>query len=248
MNMFNKIPPDEHDKLSERDAKKLFDSTNTFQQDRFLMGRAALRTGFWIGGMGAFIGVAGMVCAATLFPLKTRVVEYYTINQETGWTGPSVGAIDAPTLFSHQVMEAALQTYVELRENYLFETDSIAFHRVTLMSTPDEQLRYKAMHDDPQAPARKLRDHGYIQVDNFQFWPIGDGKAKTHQYVVKFDRKLMLAGQPVPTKGEPCTTEITMQFHPEYIMATPDRRLNVTGLQVLSYHPHADNPTTRTAN
>ena len=68
--------------------------------------------------------------------------------------GPAVGAADAPSLFSAQVMEAALQTYVELRENYLFETDSIAFHRVTLMSTPDEQSRYKAMHDDPKAAAR----------------------------------------------------------------------------------------------
>jgi type IV secretion system protein VirB8 len=247
MNALNKITPKRNTVLG-NDDKKLFDDANSFQEDRLLMGKAALKAGFWVGGIGAAIGVAGMVCAATLFPLKSREVEYYTINQETGFAGPSVGAKDAPTLFTHQVMEATLQTYVELRESYLFETDGIAFHGVSLMSTPDEQVRYKAMHDAAASPAKKLGDRGYIQVDNFQFWPIGDGKAKTHQYVVKFDRRVMMAGQAVPTKGEPCTAEISFQFHPEYPMATPDRRLNVTGLQVLSYQAHADNQTVRTTN
>lgn len=246
MNALNKITPWRNAALSDED-KKLFDDANSFQADRFLMGRAALKAGFWVGGIGAFIGVAGMVCAATLFPLKTREVEYYTINQETGYAGPSVGAKDAPTLFTHQVMEAALQTYVELRENYLFETDGIAFHRVTLMSTPEEQVRYKTMHDAPTAPARALQNRGYIQVDNFQFWPIGDGKAQTHEYVVKFSRREMHAGQAVPNASEPYTAQIAFQFHPEYPMAAPDRRVNVTGLQVLSYRPHSDNPTVRTA-
>jgi type IV secretion system protein VirB8 len=201
MNALNKIPPWRSEGLTDGDKKRLFDEANSLQADRYLMGRAALKAGLWVGGIGALIGVSGMVCAATLFPLKTRVVEYYTVNQNTGYVGPSVGAADAPTLYNAQVAESALQTYVELRENYLYETDVLAFHRVTLMSTPEEQVRYKAMHDDPKAPARALRDHGYIQIENFQFWPVGDGKARTHEYVVKFDRRVMPAGQPVPPEG-----------------------------------------------
>jgi type IV secretion system protein VirB8 len=246
MSALHKITPWRSEALTDSDKKQLFAESNSFHEDRFLMGRAALRVGLWVGGIGVSVGVAGMVCAATLFPLKTREVDYYTVNQNIGYVGPSVGAKDAPTLFNEQVMEAALQTYVELRENYLFETDGIAFHRVTLMSTTDEQARYKAMHDEPKAPARVLRDHGYIQIDNFQFWPVGTGKAKTHEYVVKFDRRVMPAGQPVPPKGEPYTVQISFQFHPEYPMAQPDRRLNVTGLQVMSYRVHSDNPTVRT--
>jgi type IV secretion system protein VirB8 len=246
MNAIHKLTPWRSEALADADKKQLFADGNRFQEDRFLMGRAALRVGFWVGGTGAAIGVAGMVCAATLFPLKTRVVEYYTVNQSTGYVGPSVGATDAPTLFTQQVAEAALQTYVEQRENYLFETDGLAFHRVTLMSTPDEQARYKTMHDEPKAPARALRDRGYIQIENFQFWPVGEGKAKTREYIVKFDRRVMPAGQPVPTKGDPYTAQISFQFHPEYPMALPDRRLNVTGLQVMSYRVHSDNPTART--
>jgi type IV secretion system protein VirB8 len=247
MNEIHKITPNRNAELSDSD-KRLFDDANTFQVDRLLMGRAAIKAGFWIGGIGAGIGMAGMICAATLFPLKSHENHYFAINQETGWSGPSVGANDAPKLFTPQVIEATLQTYFEARENYLYETDGIAFHRVTLMSTPDEQARYKVMHDAPSSPLHALRDHGYIQVDNFQFWPIGDGKAKTHEYVVKFDRRVMPAGQPVPTKGEPYTVQIAFQFHPEYPMALPDRRLNVTGLQVMSYRVKSDNPTVRTTN
>lgn len=246
MNAISKLMPFRTGPLDEADKRRLFDDGNSYQEDRALMGRAAIKAAWWIGGTGAAIGVLGMVCAATLFPLKTRVVEYYTVNQTTGYVGPSVGAKDAPALFTDQVAEAALQAYVELRENYLYETDGIAFHRVTLMSTPDEQVRYKAMHDAPAAPARALRDKGYVQVDDFQFWPVGDGRAKTREYVLKFDRREMRAGQPVPAKGDPYTVQIALQFHPEYPMSTPDRRLNTYGLQVLSYRVHSDNPTART--
>lgn len=246
MNAVNKILPWHSEALTDESKKRLFAEANSLQADRYLMGRAALRAGCWVGSVGCLVGVCGMVAAATLFPLKTREVADHTVNQNTGYVGPSVGAADAPTLFSPQVTEGALQAYTELRENYLFETDALAFHRVTLMSTPDEQVRYKEMHDDARAPFHALHDHGYIQVDNFEFWPVGDGKSKTHEYVVKFDRRVMISGQPVPLKGERWTVQMAFQFHPEYLMAVADRRLNPTGLQVMSYRVHPENPNART--
>lgn len=246
MNAIHKLTPFRNSTLSEEDQRKLFEDSSEYQKDRLLMGNAALRVSYWIGGTGVLVGVAGMICAATLFPLKTRVVEYYTVNQTTGYSGPSVGAADAPSLFNEQVAQFALREYVELRENYLFETDGVAFHRVALMSTGDEQVRYKAMHDAPASPSRVLKDKGYVQVQNFQFWLVGDGKAKTRDYVVKFDRFEMRAGQPAPLRGDPYTAHISFQFHPEYPMSSPDRRLNVYGLQVLSYRVDSDNTTART--
>ena len=91
MNALNRIAPWRSEALTDGDKKRLFDEANALQTDRYLMGRAAIKAGFWVGGIGAVIGVAGMVCAATLFPLKIRVVEYYTVNQNTGYVGPSVG-------------------------------------------------------------------------------------------------------------------------------------------------------------
>lgn len=241
MNQINRdIPPERHVSLSEEDRKNLFGQAASFQEDKYLMGRAALRASYWLGGTGLFAGLCGMVCAATLFPLKTREVEYYTVNQTTGAVGPSVSAKDAPTLFAAQVIEAALQTYVELRENYLYETDAISFHRVTIMSTVDEQARYKALHDAAGSPARKLGSTGYIQISDIQVYQLGIGKFKTYQYLVRYNRKVMLENQPVPDRGQPCVVEVDFQFHPEYAMSTADRRLNVTGFQAVGYRVRLD--------
>jgi type IV secretion system protein VirB8 len=217
----------------------LFQQAGGFQAEREMLARRALTTGWWVGGIGAAIGVAGMICAATLFPLKTRDVAYIAVDQTSGSVGEMTSPKDAPKLFNETTIEGALRTYVELRENYLFETDSVAFHRVTIMSAPDEQVRFKAAHDEPLAPARALRDKGYVRVDDFHFYKVGTGKAATLQYLVVFTRKEMRAGQPVPLKGDAYSATIDFQFHPEYPMAAQDRQLNWVGLQVLSYQTQA---------
>lgn len=240
MNALSKIIPYRLLTLTDKAKQELFEQAGPLQAERLMMGRSALKAAWIIAGIGVGVGVAGMVCAATLFPLKTREVDYFVVNQETGYVGPSVGAKDAPALFSEQTTQYWVRAYFELRENYVYETDDLAFHRVTIMSSGDEQVRYKAMHDAPLAPSRALRERGYVRVDNFQIYKIGDGKQKTEQYVVKFERKEMRTGQPVPLKGEAYTATIHFQFHPEFSMATPDRQLNPAGLQVLAYQVDAD--------
>ena len=227
--------PDRAQPLTDAAKEALFKQTEGFQADREMLMRTTIRAAWWIGGVGASIGVLGMVCAATLFPLRTRDVAYIGVDQTSGFVGELAAPKDAPKLFNEATIQGSLRTYVELRENYIFETDGVAFHRVTIMSTPDEQVRFKAAHDAPLAPARALRDKGYVQVDDFRFYKVGAGKAETLQYLVVFSRKEMRAGQPMPLKGEPYSATITFQFHPEYPMAQQDRQLNWVGLQVLSY-------------
>jgi type IV secretion system protein VirB8 len=234
------------DQLSPAAREMYYQQAALLQQERATLGKTAQRVAYTIAGCGVVIGLAGVICAATLFPLKTREVQYFQVNETTGYVGQSFGAKDAPTLFSAQVTQAALQSYVEQREGYIYQTDPIAFHRVSIMSSPEEQARFKAAHDDATAPSRALRDRGYVQVENFQFFSVGDGRESTKQYIVKFDRTVMRSGDPVPTHGEPCTAEISFQFHPEYPMALPDRRVNPWGLQVLAYSAHPDDPSRRT--
>lgn len=240
MNALSKIIPHRLSALTPEAREELFAQTNQLQAERMLMGQSALKAAWAISGVGVVVGLCGVICAATLFPLKTVDHEYFVVNENTGYIGPSIGAKDAPTLFNEQTIRFWLRHYVELRENYVYETDDVAFHQVSIMSSPDEQVRYKIMHDAPAAPARALRDHGYVRVDDFQIFQIGDGKQQTHEYVVKFTRKEMRAGQPVPLKGDPYTATIHFQFHPEFPMATRDRQLNSAGLQVLAYQVDAD--------
>jgi type IV secretory pathway component VirB8 len=135
MSVLNKIRPIQAAALSDEDKEALYRETQSFRDKSAMMDQAALRTGKLIGGTGAVIGVLGMVCAATLFPLKQREVEYFIVDQARGYVGPAASAKDAPTLFGLQVAEADVLKYVEAREDYQYETDSLAFHLVTIMDT-----------------------------------------------------------------------------------------------------------------
>jgi type IV secretion system protein VirB8 len=240
MNAMSKLIPYKILSLTDKAKEELFEQVGQLQAERVLLGRSALKAAWIIGGSGVAVGLAGMVCAATLFPLKTHTTDYFIVDQSTGYTGPSVGAKDAPTLFNEQTIQFWLRAYVELRENYVYETDDVAFHRVTIMSTPEEQMRYKVMHDNAMAPSRALRDKGYVRVDHFQIYKIGDGRQQTKEYVIKFDRWQMRSGQPVPIKPDAYTATVHFQFHPEFPMSLPDRQQNSAGLQVVAYQVDAD--------
>lgn len=240
MSVLDRVVSIRAEALPDEAIEQLHRQTSAYQHERALMGEAALRVSYWIGGAGLVVGVLGMACAATLFPLKTHDIEYYVVNQVTGYTGPAVGVKDAPSLFSDVVAQADVLKYVMARENYTYETDDLAFHQATIMSSGDEQRHFKEMHDAAGSPAKALGDHGYVRVENVQMWKLGDGKRQTQEYVVKFTRKVIRAGQPVPGTGEPITAQISFQFHPEYVMEPNDRRLNPTGFQAIEYRSRAD--------
>lgn len=240
MTIETKIRPELSDELTPAARAMYFQQTQSLQEDRVHL--ADERATWWkrLAIVSLGVGVLGMVCAATAFPLKTHEVEFRTISDETGWVGPAISAKDAPAHFSQRTIEAAMRAYIEARENYLYETDQVAFHRVTIMSTRDEQVRYKAKHDAPDSPASKLRDKGYVQISKLQFYPLGDGKRGTYDYAIKFERRFMLAGRPVPDRGEPCSGQIAFSFHPEYPMTREDAQINPWGMQTSSYDSHSD--------
>lgn len=236
------IKPIPSDELTAAAREMYFQQSQKLQQDRADL---SLERAVWwkrLAITSTVVAVATVACSASLFPLKTHDVEFRTINFETGYVSPMISAKDAPAHYNDRTIHASLLEYVTARENYQYETDQIAFHKVSIMSTPDEQVRYKAKHDAPDSPASKLRDKGYVQVDTstMQFFPVGDGKRGTHQYIVKFERRVMLAGRPVPERGEPCTALVTFAYHPEYPVTRSDAALNPWGLQVSSYDSHSD--------
>src|ERR1700759_1504275 len=118
MSVLDHIRPIQAAALSDEDKEALYRETQSFRDKSAMMDQAALRVGKLIGGTGAAIGVLGMICAATLFPLKQSEVEYFIVDQARGYVGPSASATDTPRLFNQQVAEADVLKYVEARENY----------------------------------------------------------------------------------------------------------------------------------
>jgi type IV secretion system protein VirB8 len=216
----------------------LFAEVISFRAEERRFDRDRRHAGWWIGGIGAAIGVLGMVCAASVLPLKQPPKPIYLeVDRSTGWVGEVAGAADAPKLFTDGLAERALREYIQDRESYVWQTDDQAFHLVALESSPDEQKRY-AEDRRQHPPSVTFGRDGYARCDNWHFTRRGNGKDSTIEYEVRFYK--------TETKGgavglpQPWTALVALQFHPELTMSSQDRLINPAGLQVVSYSSFAD--------
>ena len=220
-----------------------FADSRSFAGEIERIGRSHRRLGFVVGCCGMVIGVAGMLCAAWAFSRPIAPQRYIEVDSSTGWIGETVGPTDAPKLFNDRVIEGVIRTYIEDREAFVPEADDLAFHRVAIKSLPDEQTRYALAHDPRRSPATApfivYGRGGFSRVDNFHMTERGlDAKTKTFDYVVHFFKTEATGG--LLTVPRPWTAEMQFQFHPELPMQQPDRLLNETGLQVVSYSAYPD--------
>jgi type IV secretion system protein VirB8 len=221
---------------SESDA--LFADTLSFAGEVRRNEKLIRRAAWCAGGLGLFVGVAGMVCAASLFPLKRTEVRFVTVDSSTGFVGESIAATDAPATFNERVAHQYLRLYIEAREAYVPEIDPVMFERTQILSAPDERARYAAWHKDALSPLAALGKNGHIEVANFHPLLEGAGKAKTLVYHVRYDRR-ETRGQTIgPWKH--WTATVYFQWHPELIMNDQQRQVNPAGMQVIQYQSNED--------
>ena len=218
----------------------VFDEVISFRAAERKFDRDRKCAGWWIGGIGAAIGVLGMVCAASVFPLKqppqTRFLE---VDRSTGWVGEIAGAKDAPELFNDRVIERDLREYINARESYIWQTDAQTFHLVAMESSPDEQQRYAAERQKHPPSVVYGRD-GYAACDNWHFKRRTAGKdgTGTIEYEARFYKTEAKDG--ATPKTQPWTATVDFQFHPELAISSQDVSLNPDGLQVVSYSAFPD--------
>lgn len=198
------------------------------------------RAGWWIGGIGAVIGLLGIGAATAIAVYQKPVVRYTEIDDASGVIRESLGATDAPDHFNDRVVRHYLAEYVGLRERFVWQMDPETDHRVKLMSAPAEQVRY-ADEKAKSNPATKYGMSGYARVLKFvAFTPRGKGRDKTLEYDVQFVKGAVLTTnltKPVETR---MTGRVVFQFHPELEMSDQDRLDNESGLMVISYNSSAD--------
>lgn len=202
--------------------------------------RERSRAGWWVGGIGAAIGVLGLATAVVTAIYHKPVVRYTEIDDAAGVVRQSFGATDAPDHFNDRVVQHYLAEFVKVRERFIWQMDPEADHQVKLMSSPDEQVRFAADRAKENA-ATKYGMTGYARVTRFVAFTLrGKGKDKTLEYDVQFVKGELLANnlaRPVETR---MTARIVFQFHPELPMNDQDRLSNEAGLMVLSYNASAD--------
>jgi type IV secretion system protein VirB8 len=230
-------PPDErvselrdgifHDVIFAHEAEKAYN-------------RERSRAGWWVGGIGALIGVLG-VAAATTVAIYAKPVRVYTeIDDASGVIHDSYGAKDAPDHFNERVISHYLSEYVGLRERFVWQMDPETDHRIKLMSAPDEQARYQAERDKNN-PAERYGEHGYARVTHYTAFTLrGKGKDKTLEYDVQFIKGELLAIGDGQVRTSHMTARVVFQMHPELLMSDQDRLDNEAGLMVISYNSSAD--------
>jgi type IV secretion system protein VirB8 len=197
-----------------------------YRRDRWLAGWA-------VGGAGVAVGLLGLAAGTVRIATWTPPAQHYVIlDEESGRVLATAGPRDAPRYFTQAMIEGALARYVELREDYDYDADSLNFHQVAIMSTPDEQARYAAWHNPPAstAPGVAYGKEGWVRAGDFHLTKVGTGTGRTLEYDVSFERTD--SKNPLPQLH---TVQIIFQFHPELPMAPQDRLHNELGLQVMNY-------------
>lgn len=202
--------------------------------------RERSRAGWWVGGIGAAVGVLGVLSAAAVAISHQPAVRYTEIDDASGVIRPSFGAKDAPDHFDDRVVKHYLAEYVELRERFVWAMDPETAHRVKIMSAPAEQVRYESDRGK-DSPASRYGMNGYARVTRFVAFTLrAKGRDKTLEYDVQFVKSEILASNPTTPTETRMTARVIFQFHPEILMNDQDRLANEAGLMVMSYSSTAD--------
>lgn len=226
----NQVTPEERHALYKR--------ARTLDAEMAENHRAIRWGGYVVGGVGAAIGLAGMVAAASLFPLKTVETRVVAVDSQTGTVTQMVAAKDAAPLFTEKTAQRDLLAYVEAREMWVNDVSDLMARRVLLMSSPDEQRVYEAATSpkNPAAPRNVFGTRASVRIDAVRFAMIAKAPVGTSQvWQVRFKRMEVVNGQLMP--GKEWVATVTFSWQPDLpLQDERTRAINLTGFQATSYH------------
>lgn len=235
-----KAPPGEWlaEDVSDADRQRLFDLHAAADADAVGNNRAIRWGGYLVGAAGALIGVAGLACATVVFVIKEdRAPAFIAYDPVKHVTLETVSAANAASkLFGNEQAAHDLRFYLEAREMWAFDTADIAFHRVMIMSTQDEQAKFATdwSFKNPRSPRARYGRNTTVRVDNLRFASGATSPNGTRQWFVRYARSEITNGSPAPPQEFLAT--VSFAWHPELPMADEaDRAINQSGFQVITY-------------
>jgi type IV secretory pathway component VirB8 len=205
--------------------------------DRFA--RERWRAGWWVGGIGATIGLVASCAMMVVVAYHRPQIRYREIDPVSGVIRASYPAADAPRHFNTQVIQHYLSEYISARESFVWQIDAVLDHRIKIMSSPEEQRRYQ-MDREKRNPGKLYGAIGYARVTRWIGWRQAGKEKNTYEYEVQFELGELLAADPTRAREVRKTARIVFEFHPELMMSEADRIDNEAGLVVFFYNSSED--------
>ncbi|OOF77864.1 conjugal transfer protein TraG [Rodentibacter caecimuris] len=222
--------PTERKIINER-AKEHFNQKQSFEKDRVSFYKTLSKISFGVGGIGALIGLAGVVAVAGLTPLKSTEPYVIRVDNNTGFTD-IVKPISnsSQTTYGEELDKYWLSKFVIERESYDWQLVQNSYNAVELMTTPQVFNEYKAYITSKVSPVNLLKQNKKIKVRVLSISFInGVGQ-------VRFSKQVLTAsGDPdsvIPTTY--WLASIPFDYKHE-IKLEQQRLINPLGFQALSY-------------
>jgi type IV secretory pathway component VirB8 len=205
--------------------------------------RAIRRTGLWVGGVGATIGVLGIAGMTILANSLAGGPERVFIERDprTGELAQVARAIDAPAKFEEGTVKQHLRMVLDNCEAYLFSNYLLNVQRCQLFLTPQQQSVFakEVEQTTPDSPIAKYGRDGSMSVaDRVTYERIASARDGTQVWGMRYVKVFARPGKPVECL--PWTTVVTFRWRPELKMTDEYRVINLGGMQISDRHSGPD--------
>lgn len=222
--------PVEKKVINER-TREHFKQKQAYEKDRVAFYKTLSKIGFGIGGLGALIGLAGVVAVAGLTPLKSTEPYVIRVDNNTGFTDIVKPISDSSqTTYGEELDKYWLSKFVIERESYDWQLVQNSYDAVELMTTPQVFNEYKAYITSKVSPVNLFQQNKKIKVRVLSISFInGVGQ-------VRFSKQVLTASGD-PDSVIPVTywlASIPFDYKHE-INLEQQRLINPLGFQALSY-------------
>jgi type IV secretion system protein VirB8 len=136
----------------ERDA--YFATARTFDQDRLLAADRSRRLAWAVAAGATVLASCAVLAVAALAPLKTVEPFVVRVDNSTGIVDVVSALTGASGSYDDAITKYFAAAYVRVREGYTHAEAESNFRAGTLLSVPDEQLRFAALYrgSNPESP------------------------------------------------------------------------------------------------
>lgn len=162
----NQTPTPAEQKRLNQQAKEHFKQKQHFEKDRISFYKTLSKVGFIIGGVGAVIGLAGVIAVAGLTPLKTTEPYVIRVDNNTGFTDIAKPISDSDkTTYGEELDKFWLSKFVIERESYDWQLIQNSYDAVELMSSPQVFNEYRNYITSKVSPVTLLKENKKIKVN-----------------------------------------------------------------------------------